>query len=944
MSQQLRIPLFIILALLIGSFAQSSEILNEFSNEIPLGPEGPDQATREASVILAEKSAAGVTLHLRAPVLEVSDKEVDGQSYQLINLPGAELDGPVGQPALPLVTRLVAVPDGKTLSVNNLTTRDTQVDGDFRPWPAQGLKNSTDKSISLDTPYYLGVNKAAISQPLVTVGEPSLLRGIRVVPVYFRPVVWNPGDTGLNVAAEIDATFDLVDASDNHNSAGYDRKIPQSFVSILESQVLGFDKRASNVMEGPGTYLMIHPDNATVLANLQPLISWRQRQGYNVVVASTAVTGTSTTSIKNYLQNQYNNLDIPLEFVALVGDATGAVTLPTYIENLSGYNGEGDHEYTLLEGGDLLSDVHLGRLSVTSTSQLADVVSKIVSYESDPWMQNDINWFTRAGLAGDPSSSGYSTIWVNQWVKQQLLELNYTQVDTIWSGSFATQIFNTVSAGESIFGYRGYWGMSGVDNNYIEAMNNGEKLPFALILTCGTGSFRSDTTARSEAFFRNPSGGGIASIGTATLGTHTRYNNCMYQGVAQGALNSGDSRVGPALTSGKLHLYQNYIQREVNNVEIWSTWNNLMGDPATPLWSNIPSILTVDYPGSLSVGANNLPVTVTSGGVPQEGALVTVFGEDFGGSNHFSVSAVTDSDGKVNLPLSGLTERSYLVTVTGRNLKPYLGSLNAGSVAASVNFSSVVVDDDNIGSSLGNGNLIANPGETLELMIDLVNNGTGGVSNVTADLGSGNPLVSVDQGTADFGSFTSGETRSGQQAFVVTLDPAVRGGSVISFELVAGNGSESWTSLVDLPISGPAGEVVHASLGSGSINPGGSSTLVVNLENIGDLATTGATASLSSNSNWISVTDAYGTFGAISAGGSATNSWGRIFHHRRGRLLPRPCGHPDPGPGLRRRRNRQLADPGGLWQRLHHRSQRAGHARLLRLRQHRYRLPVRTDL
>ena len=61
-------------------------------------------------------------------------------------------------------------------------------------------------------------------------------------------------------------------------------------------------------------------------------------------------------------------------------------------------------------------------------------------------------------------------------------------------------------------------------------------------------------------------------------------------------------------------------------------------------------------------------------------------------------------------------------------------------------------------------------------------------------------------------------------------------------------------------------------LGSGNINPGGSTTLVVDLRNVGDLATTGATATLTSNSNWISVTDASGTFGAVSAGGTVTNS------------------------------------------------------------------------
>ncbi len=64
MSQQLRVPLFIIFTLLIGSVALSSDQSSEISNEIPLGP---DQGSRETSVILAEKTPTTIKLQLRAP-------------------------------------------------------------------------------------------------------------------------------------------------------------------------------------------------------------------------------------------------------------------------------------------------------------------------------------------------------------------------------------------------------------------------------------------------------------------------------------------------------------------------------------------------------------------------------------------------------------------------------------------------------------------------------------------------------------------------------------------------------------------------------------------------------------------------------------------------------------------------------------------------------------
>ncbi len=856
MSQWRRVTSIAFLLMLTATMVQAEEL----SSIIALDS---DQTAKETSVVLADQSMSGMTLQFKAPYVEVTSQEKSGENFQLINMPGAELDGAEGEPALPLITRLVAIPDGYTLQVKNIETSSQVLDGTFRPWPAQGLKDVSDESLTMDRSFYLGT-KRVDTPALVTVGSPGLLRGERVVPVRFRPVVWSASGGQLDAASEINVTFEFVASSDGNNSNS-GRLIPESFASMFESEIIGY-QRDGEVMQGLGSYLIIYPSNATVLSKLQPLIDWRSRQGYNVIVASTAETGTNTTSIKNYIQGQYNSLSIPLEFVVLVGDANGSVSIPTYRENSSGYNGEGDHEYTRLEGGDVLADIHLGRLSVTSTTMLEDVVSKIVKYESDPYTA-DSGWFSKGAVAGDPGASGYSCIWINQWVKHQLLDLNYTHVDTIWSGNFATQIMGTINSGKSIFTYRGYYGMSGMSSSHINSLSNGEKLPFAMIPTCDTGSFSSDTDCRSEAFFRNPNGGGIASIGTATTGTHTRYNNCVFQGVMEGVLNSGDSRVGPGLTRGKLHLYRNYNDRESTKVEIWSTWNNLMGDPATALWSGVPRTPTVEYPATITAGANNLPVTVKNGAIAWAGVRVTVYRE-----NELQVSAITDNNGRVNLPLSGLIDGEYLVTVTGRNLKPYLGGVNVGDLAASVNFSSLEIDDDNNGDSHGNSDGQANPGEMLELGIDLINYGTGGVSNVSAELFSSNELVSVDQASSEYGYIGSGNTASGLDSYLVNVDPAVAGGSVVALDLVATDGSETWSSLVDLVVQGPAGQVVGYHLSIGSINPGQTANMDITLYNSGNLPTSGITATLRSDSRWLTVTDDSGTFGAIAVGSQSSNT------------------------------------------------------------------------
>ncbi len=829
----------------------------EAEYEIPTG-----LSNNGTTFTLQSKSDVGISLVLEIDHLAVKEQETNGITFHQLNISGGETNGKVGEPSLPIITRLVAIPAGKTISLGAVKKESQLLEGEFFPLPGQGIVESGSDIFSFKANAY-AADAGKSSIPLVKIGEPALLRGIRVVPVTINPVHWNSATGQLSVVHSAELQFQIIDSNDKNNPGPSDRKIPESFVTLYEQSVLGYEK-GLNTFDGPGTWLLITPNDYGIIGAMDPLMEWRQRQGYNVIQVSTATTGTTANQIKTYIQNQYNTLEIPLEFVTLVGDANGSVSLPTFHE--SSYGGEGDHDYTRLDGTDVLADIHLGRLSVTSQSELETVVEKIVEYETNPEM-SEHSWFSRAGLVGDPSSSGYSTIWVSQWTKQQLVGLHYSQIDTIWSGDFVGQMTATVNSGESIFTYRGYWNMSGLNQYHINAFNNGQKLPFAVILTCDTGTFENDTTCRSEAFLRAPGGGGVASIGTATTGTHTRYNNCMYQGILENVLNSGDFRVGPALSRGKLNMYQNYNETEPNQVATWSTWNNLMGDPATAIWTSEPKVLDLSYDSDISLSANALPVTVSSGGSGVEGIRVALFKK-----GSISTSGITDNNGQVILPLSGLEEGVVNVTAYGTNVKPYMGGVNVGDVAASVDFAAKTIDDDSNGDSIGNGDSLAGPGETVELSIQLSNSGTGGVSNVAATLFSSNPLVTVIQNSSDYGYLGSGNDGWGDVPFVVSIDPACAGGQNIVLELVSASGGSDWTSLVELEISGPASTFTSVVYSTGDLDPGDSATVQVTLENSGNRATTGCSAVLSSNSSWVSVTDASSSFGAIAPGGQNSNS------------------------------------------------------------------------
>lgn len=828
------------------------------------GSDSPPVAEIPWTIDAQDESNLALKLAVPAPTVRMT--ELLGESFAEVSLPGAEAVGAVGRPALPVLTRLVAVPAGRTLQVTRADAREQTLDGTWRPAPFQPV-TAADAAPVWDDAWY-AQKAAATRAPLVEIGAPALMHGVRVVPVMVRPVSWDRATGQVTWAPEVDLELAFVASDDDAATARPDQPLPASFATLLEQTTLGFDKSAYTTVP-LGTWVCVAPNDPSVTAALEPLLAWRARQGYNVISVTTLQTGTTNTAIKAYLQNLYNTLTIPLEMVCLVGDASGAVTVASWRESLSSYNGEGDHPYTQLDGTDVLSDVHLGRLSVTSAAELVAVVAKIVDYESNPWLTNDTGWFKRAGLASDPATSGYSTIWTNQYVKEELLKLNYTKVDTIWGGNFATQIVANVSAGESLFTYRGYYGMSGTNTGHIALMSNGRKLPYAVVMTCDVGSFWTDTTCRSEAFLRNANGGGVAAVGTATIGTHTRYNNCIFAGVCAHVLTSGDQRTGPSLTGGKLNMYVNYFANDATEVTIWSTWNNLMGDPATAIWTDLPRTLAITAPTALDVSANALPVTVTAGGQPVSGAIVAVYRKGL-----ISLNAVTGADGRVVLPVSGLSNGTYELTVTGNNLKPWLGAVTVGPQAVALAPGSLTIDDDAVGASQGDGDGIAEPGETVELMIGLVNHGTGTAAAVTGQLVSPDGLAVVAQPAAGYGAILSGATGAQAAPYVLAIDAGLPGGTTLPLELVATEAGLPYSGLVNLPVHGPGAVLTASLLGGvgGTLNPGQTGTLRITARNVGDRATAGATAVLSSGDHWVTVTDANGALPAMAIGGLGDNS------------------------------------------------------------------------
>ena len=769
--------------------------------------------------------------------------------------------GVIGMPKLPVYSSLVMVDPSKSYRLE-YESIDSYIIENIDIIPNQRIVNGVEKESidEKDNSFYQSSNAYPLEN--VTVSEPIIMRDMVLLNLSVTPFTYFPNSRQLEVVTQFDIR--LVETDSNNDIRR--REMPKSkvFENLYRNMIINYDNNRNDNYQDP-SILYICSGSLENNSTFQQLVDWRKERGYVVYTASLSETGSSASSIKNYIENAYDNFNPPPEYVALVGDVGGSYSIPTYYEDFGhdsyGNECEGDLPYSQLDGSDLFPEVLVGRMSLRSTSELSAVVAKILNYEKATYLGNLGNYYNSASMAGDPSSSGNSCAVTNEAIAELLENHGFGDVDIKTSGSsWSSWMRNELSDGTLFFNYRGYLGMSGFNTSDVDDASNGYKLPFATVLTCGTGSFAEDQTSMSEKFFRagsstNPKGG-VAAVGTATWNTHTLFNNIVDMGMYHGLLADKVETAGAALASGKLALYNAYSNDPYEWIDAFTQWNNLMGDPATHLWTDTPDVITVNHPNSISYGTNYFDVYVyDSSNLPIEGALVTI------DERNQPTNIYTDASGLARFYLENTTSGNTLVTVTKINCKPYQGYMNIEQDQVNVNVDhgeDLIVSGDDDG--------IAEAGESINLSIPFKNYGTQSVSGVYGVLSSTSDHVIITQNTVNYGTIQPDETVYGilnSNNFLMDILPTAIQGEDLELTVNVYDGdSNNWISIIDLAVNGS--HLISAN--TINVQPGQTASIDISLRNIGSMTASGVTGELSFSGDLITVNDANGTWGTITSG------------------------------------------------------------------------------
>jgi len=788
----------------------------------------------------------GLTLDFPEPLLE----SVPGGLR--VRLEGEGLLGREGCPDLPAVIRHVRIParSGVQLHVEEAVWTS------LGPQTVAPVQERLHTESDLPLPWLRDetVYQADAAWPAewITLSEPMLMREIRLVTLAVSPLRWNPvsgelerlehlrveltfagrDDTNMPLRDEEEGLSDDSEGLVYAAQAAEEQFIRQLMGHRLLDPVTGTDWSEAGSLDAitwaapalPLNYLVIAKNAAVSQAGFQSWLTWKRRKGHHVtVLTETNISSWTATGIRNAIISEYNSNTLhPPHYVMLVGDPSEApYALPT---DQTQY----DHYFAAIAGNDILADVVVGRISVTSATQLNSVMAKIVGYESAPYL-DDTSWLRRASFLTGSGHCGESMSQLSRDFAFQLItERGYTQVDTAFCANSPAYVYNWFNQGISHYNYRGWIGMEGLSTTQVMSLQQGPRTPIAVIFTCSSGDFADSwyEPAYTEAFLRGGSvsvpGAAAAAMGFCTPQTHTAYNNLVDGGFWSALLDYRIPQVGTCMFRGKLELF-NTLPPGDSNVTNFSRWANLMGDPGMEQWCGVPDSLYLSgLPVELGTGAQLLELVVSNGeGAPVEGVAVCAWM-----SGDEKVVGLSNAAGQVQLELPGYAEGNLQFTATKAFCVPVLQTVRVDVDNATPVLTALTVAD-------ASGDGLLTPGETCTLSFTVTNSSTSATLPalaITAELVDAESGALLD-GTAQLPELAPLGSAELAAELQLTVDDQWTEGLPVELTLRLG---DSHLLRATLPVNTPVLAVAGSSWLTTPLYPGETKDWSLRLENRGD--------------------------------------------------------------------------------------------------------------
>ena len=646
---------------------------------------------------LLDQNQMGLTLQIDIGEINLNPISTREGSFALLSIEGCARSQNIGEPNLPMFNRLLKIPFGSEISVNIIDSQYEDISlsqlGINAPiMPAQPSLSKSQNPDEVPFEYNQETYRQAgyYALPIVSSEVVGTMRWVHMGRVLIAPVQYNPTENTLRIYKHL-----VVQVSYAHPDFGLTNKMIERYYSpVFEpvfSRLINFDRPSSdmrhNLTKYPIKYVII--SHRMFEAQLQPFIAWKQKKGFNVIVAYTDVIGYTNTAIKNYIQTLYNNSNPPEDpapsFVLFVGDTP----------QIPPFNGvAGSHitdlnfcEYT----NDFMPEIYYGRFSAQNTGELQPQIDKTLEY--DRYLMPDPGYLSEVTLIAGVDSY-YAPTYGNGQINygtNLYFNLAHGVVDHTWlypasdDPGAAAAIRQTVNDGIGFINYTAHGSHSGwADPSFtvtdINNLTNAHKYSLSVGNCCLTNTFGESTPCFGEAWLQAANKGGVGYIGASNS---TYWDEDYWWGVGFGPIVPGGPdyyQTTQGAYDGTFHdhgeaVVHHYVTNDAmifaGNVAVtesgsgmydyyWEAYH-LMGDPSLMTYMGVPSANNINHDGVIPIVATYFTISADPGsyiGISKDGIL--------------HGAAYVDSSGVVDVPLIPFDEPGFAdIVITAQFRIPY---------------------------------------------------------------------------------------------------------------------------------------------------------------------------------------------------------------------------------------------------------------------------------
>jgi hypothetical protein len=883
-----------------------------------------------------EADDKGVEINYSISGFEFMGMDYQGLGHKKLLLPGHFLYADEGAPDLPGSSRYILVPEGTVIEMHVLRSRvDTYYGIDLMPAPKIPL-DIEDKPLEYRKDSLIYGRDAMFPENPVWIETGLKMRGMQVVLLTIVPFQYNPVTRELMVYRDLRVRIDFKGGS---GEFGIEKYRSRWWDPILRNQVLNFSSLPPtdySHLRGGGSrtltgceYLIICPDGADFQQWADSIKAFRTEQGILTEVMTITETGGNTSSaLESFINNAFNNWDIPPSAVLLLADhgtdPQNSITSVILNNHPSGYNPfVSDNIYADVDGDDL-PDIAFARITARNATELELMVHKFMNYERNPPVSADFydhpitalgwqteRWFQicsetvggffknelgknpvriNAIYQGNPDIDPWSTASNTTTVLdyfgpsgQGYIPSSPTTLGN-WTGGNATMINNAINDGSFLLQHRDHgaywgWGEPYYTTSNISGLTNTD-LTFVMSVNCQTGKFEYSTETFTERFHRYSYGGqasGALGLIAATEVSYSFVNDVYIWGLYDYMWPEFMPTFGSSLPSaglmpcfgnvaGKYHLVSStWVSGYSSLYEITCNLFHHHGDAYLNLYSEVPQSLTVTHDPFILASQSSFTVTADSGAL----IALTCNGEILG-------TAVATGN-PLPIPITGtlVSGEEMIVTATLTNYYRYRDVVDINMPAGPY----VIFANAQVNDATGNNNSQLDCGETFYLTIGLQNLGATQAVNISAVLHCSDSLVTQLDSLAFYGNIPSGDTLQVPDGFQASISPNLPDGHALLFEIESTDGTTTWTDTFIMDGHAPVLECLsHTIDDSDGDNDGifdAGETIGLNLPvlNSGSTMADDCVVSLSTSDPYVQIITTNLAYGDIVPGDTVTQSF-----------------------------------------------------------------------